>query len=217
MAYFYFEVPSISGGGLARQLSVACFVFPWLIFFRGLFSRAACTCVPLSLAPSIPPSPHTLPPLFPAWTAAPWGGRAGRRATTMTGGAERAIVPGPDQPRPHWLPVEILQLEGQPEEAWKPVQEAFVIGRSDADSLANFGGFLRLDGRPKEAIKVSQPTVCLDPMPPIVSRSDRSCLLSRWSVRTGDRDPKLGIRRTPDYIVFYLYLAASCAVFGRLE
>ena len=110
----------------------------------------------------------------------------------MTGGAERAIVPGPDQPRPHWLPVEILQLEGQPEEAWKPVQEAFVIGRSDADSLANFGGFLRLDGRPKEAIKVSQPTVCLDPMPPIVSRSDRSCLLSRWSVRTGDRDPQIG-------------------------
>ena len=101
----------------------------------------------------------------------------------VTGVAERAIVAGPDQPRPHWLPVEILQLEGQPEEARKLVQEAFVIGRSDADSLANYGGFLRLYGRPKEAIKVSQPTVCLDPMPPIVSRSDLSCLLFRWSVR----------------------------------
>ena len=39
----------------------------------------------------------------------------------VTGIAERAIAPGPDQPRPNLLPVEILQLEGQPEEAWKPV------------------------------------------------------------------------------------------------
>ena len=91
----------------------------------------------------------------------------------VTGVAERAIARGPDQPRPHLLPAEILQFEGQAEEARKLVQEAFVIGRSDAESQANFGGFLRLDGRPKEAIKVSQPTVCLDPMPPIVSQSGR--------------------------------------------
>ena len=84
----------------------------------------------------------------------------------VTGVAERAIAPGPDRPLPHLLPGEILQFEDQPEEARNPVQVAFVIGRSDADSLASFGGFLRLDGRPKEAIKVSQPAVCLDPMPP---------------------------------------------------
>ena len=88
----------------------------------------------------------------------------------VTGVAERAIAPGPDQPRPHLLPAEILQFEDQPEEARKPVQEAFVIGRSDADSLANLGGFLRLDGRPKEAIKVSQPRL---------PRSDAP-IVSRW-------------------------------------
>ena len=53
----------------------------------------------------------------------------------VTGVAERAIAPGPDQPRPHLLPAEILQFEDQPEEARKPVQKAFVIGQSDADSL----------------------------------------------------------------------------------
>ena len=41
VAYFYFEVPSISGGGLVKQLSVAYFVFPWLIFLRGLFFSVA--------------------------------------------------------------------------------------------------------------------------------------------------------------------------------
>ena len=32
-----------------------------------------------------------------------------------------------------------------------------------------------------------------------------------------NRRSSIEIRRTPDYIVFYLYLAASYAVFGRLE
>ena len=53
----------------------------------------------------------------------------------MTGVAERVIAPGLDQPRPHLLPAEILQFGVQPEEARKPVQKAFVIGQSDADSL----------------------------------------------------------------------------------
>ncbi len=64
-----------------------------------------------------------------------WNENREGNLSIMTGVAERVIAPGLDQPRPHLLPAEILQYGGQPEEARKPVQKAFVIGQSDADSL----------------------------------------------------------------------------------
>ena len=36
-AYFYFEAPSVSGGGAGLTISRGLFCLPALIFFRGLF------------------------------------------------------------------------------------------------------------------------------------------------------------------------------------
>ena len=83
----------------------------------------------------------------------------------VTGVAERAIAPCPDQPRPI-TSRRNSAVRGSAGRGSETGTGRLVIGRSDADLLVNFGGFLRLDGRPKEAIKVSQPAVCLDPMPP---------------------------------------------------
>ena len=132
--------------------------------------------------------------------------------------AGQAIALSPDLPRAHLLLAEILQFQGRPDDARKQAEKAFSIGLSDADSLASFGGFLRLDGRPKEAIKVLQRAIRLDPLHPpwylgwlghayfLDGQYDRAIATLR-----------LGVRRNLDYIVFHLYLAASYAETGRMD
>lgn len=153
---------------------------------------------------------------YEAWRI--WNENRDDSLSMATGVAERAIALDPDLPRPHLLLAEILQFKGEPEEARKQAQKAFGIGLSDADSLASFGGFLRLDGRPKEAIKVLQQAIRLDPLHPPWYLG----WLGHAYFLDGQYDRaiatlKLGIRRTPDFIVFHLYLAASYAASGRLE
>ena len=132
--------------------------------------------------------------------------------------AGRAIALNPTLPRPHLLLAEILQFQGRSDDARKQAEKAFTIGLSDADALASFGGFLRLDGRPKRAIKVLQRAIRLDPLHPpwylgwlghaffLDGQYDRAIATLR-----------LGVRGNLDYIVFHLYLAASYAETGRMK
>jgi len=132
--------------------------------------------------------------------------------------AGKAISLAPELPRPHLLMAEILQFQGRPDDARRQAEEAFTIGLSDADSLASFGGFLRLDGRPKEAIKVLQRAIRLDPLHPpwYLGWLGHAYFLDRQYDKA-IANLRLGVRRNPDFIVFHLYLAASYAEAGQME
>lgn len=153
---------------------------------------------------------------YEAWRI--WNEDRDESLSMATDIAQRAVALAPDLPRPHLLMAEILQFEARPDDARKQAEKAFSIGLSDADLLASFGGFLRLDGRPKEAIKVLQRAIRLDPLhPPWYLGWLGHAYFLDGQYEQAIATLKAGIRRNPEFIVFHLYLAASYAEIGRMD
>ncbi len=151
---------------------------------------------------------------FEAWRI--WGEPRETNLEKAIEYARRAAAIDDRQAEVHVLLALSYHFLGRSEQAETEAQKALALGIGDADALASLGDYLRLTGRPREAIELFRQSMRLNPYFP----AWQLAWLGHAYFMTGQYDRaietlKRGIRRDATYIAFHLFLAASYAASGR--
>jgi len=110
------------------------------------------------------------------------------------------------------------QYRGQHDAAEAEAQKALALNPTHAETLGNLGGFLKRSGRGRQAIPILEKAVRLEPFHP---PHWLSWLGQAHFQAEGYEDAiavlELAVQHEPDYIGFYVNLAASYAMMGQLD
>ncbi|MDP6389447.1 MAG: adenylate/guanylate cyclase domain-containing protein [Alphaproteobacteria bacterium] len=153
---------------------------------------------------------------YEAWRI--WGEPRDENLNMAIEHATKAATIDPGSPLPHVLLAQAYFFLGRYGESEGEARKALALNPSDADALASLADFMRLSGRPEEAVDLFKRAMRLDPLFP----AWQLAWLGHAYFMTGAYDEaiqtlKRGVRRDAGYIAFHLFLAASHAASGNLE